>query len=118
MEKGKLTCIIIEDEPAYQQILNFFLDKLGGLEVLGAFTDTDAASTEIEEKKPDIIFLDISISGLEGPEFIKQLAYKPKVVIVSGHSEEFINTHYDIEYQSYIQKPVDLDKLGVALSRI
>lgn len=119
MDKKKLTCIIVEDEIAYQKIMAFFINQIDRLEIIGAYTNTVQASLQIEKKKPDIIFLDINISGLEGPEFIGLLEYKPKVIVVSGHSEEFMKVHYEnIPYEAYIQKPVTPENLKAALMNL
>lgn len=113
-----LTCIVVEDEVHHQELMNFYLKKMGNVEVLGFYTDTVNAALHIEKKKPDLVFLDINISGLEGPEFIELLEYQPKVVIVSAHSQDFMDRHYHIPYHAYIQKPLDALKLRDALTKI
>lgn len=112
-----LTCIIIEDEPEFIEILKFHLKKIPNVEVLGAYGDTVQATIEIERKKPDFILLDINISGLEGPEFVEVLIYKPKIVIISGHTEAFMKHYPEVEYQDFIQKPPTLDRLKEAIQK-
>ena len=108
-------CIVVEDEVHHQELISFYLKKIGNVEVVGMFADTVNASIQIEKQKPDIVFLDINISGLEGPEFIDLLEYQPKIIMISAHSEEFMNQHYDILYEAYVQKPISLDKLEDAI---
>ncbi|WP_421872428.1 LytR/AlgR family response regulator transcription factor [Marinoscillum sp.] len=110
------SCIIVEDEVHHQELLSFYLKKLGNIRLLGMYADTVNASIQIEKKKPDLIFLDINISGLEGPEFIELLEYQPKIIMISAHSEEFMNNHYQIPYLAYVQKPISLDKLQDAIA--
>jgi CheY-like chemotaxis protein len=113
------TCIIVEDEIHHQDLLSFYLKKTGGVQVLGMYTDTVNAAIQIEKQKPDFIFLDINISGLEGPEFIDLLEHRPKIIIVSAHSEDFMAAHYsEIPYAAFVQKPIDLIKLQEALAHI
>lgn len=114
----KYTCIIVEDEHHHQELLSFYIKKLGNIEVLGMYADTVSAALQIERKKPDFIFLDINISGLEGPEFIELLEHQPKVIIVSAHSEDFMTNHYSIPYAAYIQKPIDEIKLREAVRQL
>lgn len=113
-----LKCIIVEDEVHHQELLLFYLKKVGNIEVLGMYKDTVKATLQIEKQKPDFIFLDINISGLEGPEFIELLEYRPKVIMISAHPEEFMNVHYQLPYAAYIQKPLSLDKLQNAFGRL
>ncbi|MEQ9304765.1 MAG: response regulator [Marinoscillum sp.] len=113
-----LRCIIVEDEVHHQELLLFYLKKIGTIEVVGVYEDTVNATVQIEKKKPDFIFLDINISGLEGPEFMDLLEHQPKVIMISAHSEEFMNIHYQVPYVAYIQKPISLEKLRLALTRL
>ncbi|MEQ8474541.1 MAG: response regulator [Marinoscillum sp.] len=119
MVQGKpIRCIIVEDEVHHQELLLFYLKKISIVEVVGMYEDTVNATMQIEKKKPDLIFLDINISGLEGPEFMDLLEHQPKVIMISAHSEEFMKNHYDIPYLAYIQKPISLEKLQTALETL
>lgn len=113
-----LTCIIVEDEIHHQELLAFYLKKVGQIKVLGVYSDTVNAALNIEKLKPDFIFLDINISGLEGPEFIDLLEHQPKIIMVSAHSEDFMKNHYQIPYQAYVQKPIDEIKLTQAIQKL
>ncbi len=109
------SCIVVEDEIHHQELISFYLKKIGHFHILGMYSDTVNASIQIEKLKPDIVFLDINISGLEGPEFIELLEHKSYIIMVSAHSEEFMNNHYNIPYAAYVQKPISLEKLEDAL---
>jgi len=111
--------IIIEDEKEYIDILKFYLKKIEGIEILSEYGDTVNAALEIERQKPDLIFLDINISGLDGPEFIDLLIHRPKIIIVSSHPESIMKSDYpDVAYDGYIQKPVDLEKLEAVIQKL
>ncbi len=113
--KERQTCIIVEDDLGHQEIIRFYLGKIDSIEILGMYIDTVNAVVQIEKQKPDIIFLDINISGLQGPEFVELLEYQPEIIMVSGYPEEFMKDHYEIPYKAYIQKPLDEQKLKEAL---
>ena len=113
-----VTCVIVEDEVRYQEILQFYLTKLPNIKITGVFGDTVSASLGIERLKPDLVFLDINISGLDGPEFISLLEHRSKVIVVSGHDETYLNENYDLEYFAFIQKPIDQEKLKRALASL
>ena len=111
-----LNYIIVEDNPEFALLLKKYLDKLPGLSHQGTYGGTTDAVLNIERSKPDVLFLDINISGLEGPEFMDLLDHQPKVIVVSGHSEDIMN-NYDIEYVDFIQKPPTLDRLQEAIMK-
>ena len=112
-----ITCIIIEDEPEFVDILNFYLKKIPEVRVLSNHANTDDAAQAIELNKPNFVFLDMNISGEGGPDFIQKLAYQPKVIIVSGHSESFMEYYPEVSYVDFLQKPPTLDKLKQAIER-
>ncbi|MFY0607447.1 MAG: response regulator [Cyclobacteriaceae bacterium] len=113
----KKTCIIVEDDPGHQDIIKFYLSNIGNIEILGLYEDTVNAVRQIEKQKPDIIFLDINISGLQGPEFLEFLEYQPQVIMVSSYPEEFMQDNFEIPYKAYLQKPINEQKLREAIDR-
>ena len=108
--------IIVEDNPDFALILEKYLEMIPNLKHLGTFGGTTDAVLNIERQRPDLLFLDIEIMGLEGPEFYDLLEHKPQVIIVSGHDEEIME-NYSIDYVDFIQKPATLDKLKEALAK-
>lgn len=112
-----ITCMIIEDEPDFVDILNFYLRKIPEITVISDHADTDEAILAIETCKPDLIFLDVNISGGDGPDFIHKLTHQPKVIIVSGHSESFMKYYPEVTYVDFLQKPPTLDKLKQAIEK-
>lgn len=112
-----LTCIIIEDEKEFIDLLSHYLKKIPGIEIVGAYGDTVTATIQIERMKPDIVFLDINISGLEGPEFVELLDHQPKIIVISGHVEGFMKHYPEVKYVDFIQKPPTLEKLSAAIDK-
>lgn len=105
MSDKKYTYLIVEDDPAFVEILRVVVSKNPNLESIGNSDNTLDAAKKIELEKPDILLLDINISGLEGPEVLELSEYKPKTIVISSHPEEVME-NYDVEYIQYIQKPI------------
>ncbi len=114
--KSKYTCIIVEDDADFADMLQQYINRLGNLEVLEVHGDTTKAALDIEKLKPDLIFLDINISGLAGPEFMELVEHKPQIIVVSGHPPSVME-QYDIEIDAYLQKPFSRDELVQAVTR-
>lgn len=98
-------CLIIEDDPAFADILQTILEKVPEVSVIGVSDNTTEAATKLEKEKPDILLLDVNISGLEGPEIVEVAEHKPKIVVISSH-EEGVMENYEIDYVEFIQKPL------------
>ena len=112
-----ITCIIIEDEQEFVDILNFYLKKIPEVNVISNHSNMKDAIRAIESEKPDFIFLDVNINGGDGPDFIEELAHKPKVIIVSGHEESFMRYYPQVSYVDFLQKPPSLGRLKDAIAK-
>ena len=111
--------LLIEDDLDDQEI---FLTALGNLEVLIACETAISAAEALErlksdEIKPDLIFLDLKMSGMHGFQFMNQLKLQPAfreipVIILSDSSDPL-----DIEMSKiagakrFITKPEDAAEL-------
>ena len=99
------TCLIIEDDQAFSDILQSVIEKVPEVKIIGVCDNTVDAAKRLEMDKPDILLLDINISGLEGPEILEMTDHKPKTIVISSHSQEVME-NYDIDYVEFIQKPL------------
>ena len=102
---SKYKCLIIEDDHAFADILSTILEKVPEVEIIGVADNTTDAATRLERDKPDLLLLDVNISGLEGPEIVELADHKPKIIVISSH-EEGVMENYEIEYVEFIQKPL------------
>jgi len=104
LSKNKITYLIIEDDPAFVEILKLVSSKVSEAHLIGTCDNTLDAAKRIDIDKPDILLLDINISGLEGPEILELADHKPKTIVISSHPEEVME-NYEVDYVQYIQKP-------------
>ena len=117
MSQSKHSCLIIEDDPAFVEILKVVVKKVDEVDLLGNCDNTLDAAKRIDLDKPDILLLDINISGLEGPEVLELSDHKPKTIVISSHPEEVME-NYEVDYVSFIQKPLrNSDQLINAIHR-
>src|SRR6185503_129878 len=56
--------LVVDDEKLARDRLNGFLSTLGGVEVVGQATNGLEAVEMIEEKHPDLVFLDVQMPGM------------------------------------------------------
>ena len=112
-----LRILVVDDEPGIRQALGQLLEY-EGYEVRTATGGTDALA-EYEKFKPQLVFLDVKMAGLDGLEVLKrlrQLDPRALVVMISGHAtiqtavEATQLGAYDI-----LEKPLDTDRVLVLL---
>jgi CheY-like chemotaxis protein len=108
MVKRQSDILIIEDDVALNQAYVTILES-AGYNVRSAF-DGQEALRLVDEKKPDIIFLDLRMPNLDGIGFLK--AYQPKtqhadvtIIVFSNYDlQQEIDEAYDLGAQRYVLK--------------
>ncbi|REL33131.1 response regulator [Rhodohalobacter sp. SW132] len=109
-----MTAFIVEDNAIQCLVLKMLLNKLG-LQLVGMQENGNKAVTQIIEKKPAIVFLDImltdSFDGICVAREIKKV-YNPIIVYVTGNSDhQTKNRAEEIGFHDFISKPVSLGRL-------
>ena len=105
--------LIVDDEVDIREFArNFF--KKRNIEVFTASGGQEALRI-INDKKPDLVLLDIRMEEMTGIEVLKQLREQNnniKVVMVTGvEEEEIVNEAHSLGIRGYIHKPLVLDEL-------
>ena len=65
--------LIVDDEPLARQELQYLLENVGGVEVVGVGCNGIEAVELIRNHKPDVVFLDVQMPGLDGCGGLKKL---------------------------------------------
>ena len=113
----KYSCIIIDDDEIDRLTVLSFAKKFPILDILGVFDSAEDALPFIEEKKVDILFLDIDMPDLSGIEFRKQALEIPVCVFITAHPEHAVES-FQIETLDFIVKPLKLDRFTQTVNRI
>ncbi len=114
-----LRTIIIDDELIGINSLKMLIEKhTWGIKIVATATEPLAAITLIEDYKPDIVFLDISMPKMNGFELLEHLTYKGfKLVFTTAHGEHAIKAIRN-KAKDYLLKPIDVDELKSCVSSI
>lgn len=111
------TALLVDDEPAASARLGDLLAAYGEIEVLGAVRSVEQAVAFIEERVPDIVFLDVEMPRGSGLSLLEKLPAETEVCFVTAYSKYAVSA-YDFGAVDYLVKPVDPDRLEVAVTRI
>ena len=118
-DHSKKTCIIIEDNPAFVKVLEQYIKRLEDLEIVGCFHDSIGSAMSISRYQPDLIFLDIGISGLTGLEMLETVNYKPKTIVISNHSPDYLEfSDSEVKVDAFMQKPIQFDQFEKVVNEV
>jgi two-component system, LytTR family, response regulator LytT len=105
-----LTALIIDDEALARQELQYLLERAGGVEVLAQGTNGIEAVELIRTHRPDVVFLDVQMPGLDGFAVLKKLLDRkmplPQVVFATAFDQYAVRA-FEVNAVDYLLKPFD-----------
>ena len=95
----KFKTIIIEDEKPARDLIRAYLEEYEQMEIIGEYDNGFEGLKAVNEKKPDVIFLDVQMPKLTGFEMLEVLEHNPEVVFTTAYDQYAI--------QAFEQNAVD-----------
>src|SRR5690606_12409190 len=111
-----IRCIVVEDEPLAMDVMVDFINQVPFLKLEKTCTDALAAMKILNERKIDLIFLDIHLPKLKGLDFLSTLK-NPSMVILTTAYHEFAVKSYDYNVLDYLLKPIEFSRFMVAVQK-
>ena len=113
----KLQCLIVDDEPIAQEILESYILKVDFLELVSKCNNALEAMQILHSQTIDILFLDIKMPTLSGLEMLKTLQNQPNVILTTAYSEYALKS-YEFNVKDYLLKPIAFERFLKAVNKI
>lgn len=90
MAPEKIKVVVVDDSAFMRMVLKDIIDSQADMQVIGVAKDGLEALQVIEEKKPDVVTLDVEMPRMNGIEALKRIVqkYPVRVIMVSSLTEE------------------------------
>lgn len=113
-----LRTVVVDDEPLATQYLVTKLSQHPQIEIVAICKNGKEAIHAVYEFAPDLLFLDIQMPGFNGLEVVKKLQSDtmPMVIFATAY-EKYALDAFDANAVDYIVKPIQTDRLKVAIGR-
>ena len=115
--KKPMKAIIIDDERLARKDLRSQLSEFEIIDVIDEADNVESALKLINDKDPDLIFLDIQMPGESGFDLLEKIDLRAKVIFVTAFDEYAIKA-FEVDAIDYLLKPVNPDRLKIAIDRI
>lgn len=112
-----MRAIIIDDERLARKELIKLLEDHPSIEVVGEAMNADEALQMINEKNPDLLFLDIQMPGKSGFDLLESLDTVPLVVFTTAY-DEFALKAFDVNALDYLLKPIQAERLAETIHKL
>ena len=112
--------LIVDDEPLAVALLRELLTTDPSVTIVGEASSGRAAIKAIREHRPDLVFLDIEMPGINGFQVVESLQsddHMPLIVFATAFDEYAVDA-FDVNAVDYVLKPIELSRLQRALSRV
>lgn len=114
----KFRAVIVDDEAIARSRLRKLLaphDEL--VQIVGEAASGPAALEQITALRPDLVFLDIQMPGLDGFEVLRALSEPPLVIFITAYDEYALRA-FEENSVDYLLKPVEAKRLAAALDKL
>ncbi len=114
---GKKKVIIVDDEQLAREDLKAVLKNFPELEIVAEADNPNDAKKQIDLMHPDIIFLDIQMPGKSGFDLLQEIHTDAKIIFVTAY-DEFALRAFEVNAQDYLLKPVNRERLALAIEHL
>jgi two-component system response regulator LytT len=110
--------LVVDDEKLARDRLVGFLEGLNDVQLVGQAGDGVEALKRIEEERPDLVFLDVQMPGMDGFEVLKALRTPLPHVVFSTAYDEYAIRAFEVDAVDYLLKPLSRARVGEAVGRV
>ena len=127
-DPNKIRVAIVDDEELARERMRNLLSEHNDIEVVAECADGAEALRAIDDKNPDLVFLDVQMPDVDGFEVVEALergdaaapegtpVKAPAIVFVTAHDDHALKA-FEIHALDFLLKPFDAARFEKPLSR-
>lgn len=110
--------LLVDDEPLARRRLRSLLSAANDFQIEGEAEGGEEALRAIEATRPDVVFLDVQMPGMNGFEVLERLGDDAPLTVFVTAFEEYALRAFQLHAVSYLTKPIEASALAAVLDRI
>ena len=110
-----MKCIIIDDEETSRVVIEFYCNKLDGVEVLEMFSNATDAINFLKCNTVDVVFLDVHMDGVSGFELLQTIIDPPRVILTTSDKSLATDAFNFDCIVDYLVKPIEFSRFKKAV---
>jgi two-component system LytT family response regulator len=110
-ELSRIRAVIVDDEILGRERIREFLRRDSEVEIVGECANGREAVTTVQEKHPDLLFLDVQMPEMDGFGVLQSVpaARMPFVIFVTAYDQYALRA-FEVHALGYLLKPFDIDR--------
>lgn len=109
--------VLVDDEELASRRLARLLHDHPAVTVVGTASSGREAVETVNRERPDLLFLDIQMPGMDGFAVLRSITEMPVVIFVTAYDEYALRA-FEENSVDYLLKPVSADRLDAALQKL
>lgn len=111
-----IKAVIIDDEEMAREIIADYLEEFEDIEVIAHCEDGFCGLKAIQDKNPDLVFLDVQMPKLTGFEMLEVLDEKPAIIFTTAYDQYAIQA-FEQNAVDYLLKPFSPERFNTAVEK-
>ena len=111
-----MKCVIIDDEPLAVDVIDSYVNQIGGMEIVAKCNNPLDAITILNKHQVDLVFLDIEMPNLTGLDLVKTVDNIPQFIFTTAYPQHALEG-FELNATDYLVKPIPFQRFLKAVSR-
>ncbi len=114
-----LRTVIVDDEQLARELISLLLADQQDIQIVAQCKNGQEAISCLQSMPVDLLFLDVQMPKIGGFDVVEQvgLQHLPPTIFVTAYHEHAVRA-FDVHAVDYLTKPVDPERLKLALTRV
>ncbi|HOX81641.1 MAG TPA: LytTR family DNA-binding domain-containing protein [Chryseolinea sp.] len=112
-----VSCIIVDDDEVDRLTTLSFVRKYSFLKVEGVYASAEAAIEGMKTVHPEVLFLDIDMSGISGLELREKVMHIPGCIFITAYPDYAVES-FEKDALDFLVKPIKANRFEKAMKRL
>jgi|SRR5450432_4037335 two-component system, LytTR family, response regulator len=113
----KISCIVVDDDEVDKLTTISFLEDYSFIEITGKYDSSETALAAAQKNPPDVLFLDIDMSGMNGLQLRKELLHIPACVFITSYPDYAVES-FEMAAFDFLVKPFTHKRFEITIERL
>lgn len=110
-------CMVVDDDQVDRLIVQAYLEKYPFIKLIGAYENPAAALAAANNQRPDCLFLDIDMPGINGLHLREQLMHIPACIFITAYADYAVDS-FELAALDFLVKPFTANRFEKTIARL